>query len=81
MSAFVPGVFLTLALAAPAGAQLDSPPKAVQSVRAELVRAGEGAELVLTVRMADGMHVQANPAPDDAPTPPKSPAARKGLDT
>lgn len=62
MSAFVPGVFLTLALAAPAGAQIDSPPKAVQSVRAELVRAGGGAELVLTVRLAEGFHVQANPA-------------------
>ncbi|MBI3393661.1 MAG: hypothetical protein HY039_10795 [Nitrospirae bacterium] len=62
MSAFASGVFLTLALAAPAGAQIDSPPKAVQSVRAELVRAGGGAELVLTVRLAEGFHVQANPA-------------------
>lgn len=62
MSAFVPGMFLTLALVAPAGAQIDSPPKAVQSVRAALVRAGGGAELVLTVRLAEGFHVQANPA-------------------
>jgi hypothetical protein len=48
-------MFLTLALVAPAGAQIDSPPKAVQSVRAELVRAGEGAELVLTVRLGEGL--------------------------
>ncbi len=53
---------MVLTLAMPAGDQSDSFPRVIASLLGELRPAAEGTEFTLAVRLADGYHVQANPA-------------------
>jgi hypothetical protein len=59
---FVALLFLVLGGAMPAGAQTDSFPRVMASLRGDLRPSAEGTELTLAVRLLDGYHVQANPA-------------------